>query len=335
MAPAPAPRRTGDDWLVTGAAGFVGARTAQALLEAGHRVVGIDVVNDTTPRRLKDWRLANLQRNPNFSFHSVDLADGAAVAKALGQRRFAAAIHLAARAGVRASVENPAAYIRDNVLATSTLLDWCGRAGVERVVVASSSSVYGNAPLPFREDQAADRPLSPYAATKRASEMLAHAAHALHGIHVAVVRFFTVYGPAGRTDMSPMKLVDALVNGHTFPLYGDGSQTRDWTYVDDIARGAILAAGTKGFEVFNLGSQRPETLARVVEILEGLTGRRLKAQKLPRHGADVEATLSDSSKAQRLLGWNAEVPLEKGLARLVEWHAAQADLMRAIHAPLA
>jgi len=253
--------------LVTGCAGFIAAKVAEMLLASGHEVVGLDNLNDAYDPRLKQWRLEFLRAHPNFSFHQVDIADLAALEPIFAAERggppFDAVLNLAARAGVRPSVENPWVYFEANVAGTLNLLEMCRRRGVGKFLLASTSSVYGaHNPTPFREDADTSRPLSPYAASKKAAETLAYAYHRLHGIDVSIPRYFTVSGPAGRPDMSVFRFIRRIAEGEPIVVFGDGLQSRDFTYVDDIARGTVAALRHVGHEIFNLGGARPVPVLR-------------------------------------------------------------------------
>ena len=427
--------------LVTGCAGFIGWKVAEHLLDEGVQVVGVDNLNEAYDVRLKRWRLARLEGKPGFEFHRLDITDQEALRRlfqaaadrrpqtAVGRPRSAvsghpstvggpwsAVINLAARAGVRQSVEDPWAYFATNVTGTLNLLDLCREFGVTKFILASTSSLYGNAEcgfrssdfhirnpqselcdpqsairnpnseLPnraFREDMATDRPLSPYAASKKAAEALCHTYHYLYGMDVAVLRYFTVYGPAGRPDMSLFRFVQWISEGWPVVVYGDGRQSRDFTYVDDIARGTLAALRyleatdgpettadgrpqtTEGhqrsavggqpssvggqasavggqhsavsgqpsavgdspsairhpkFEIFNLGSDHPVVLLDVIHLVEEVVGRKARLEHRPRHPADVWATWADIGKAEHLLGWRPETPIEEGVRRAVAWY---------------
>ena len=308
--------------LVTGCAGFIGARVCELLLDAGHNVAGIDSLNDAYDIRLKQWRLARLTHQPGFEFHQLDIAGRSALElSALGRVTFDAVINLAARAGVRYSVENPWVYYETNTNGTLNLLEFCRTRGVGKFVLASSSSLYGeDNPLPFSEDANTDRPLSPYAASKKAAETLCYTYHALHKLDVTIFRYFTVYGPAGRPDMMPFRLVQWISEGRPVTVYGDGSQSRDFTYVDDIARGTVTGLRPLGYEIINLGSDRPAKLQDLIQMVEEQVGRRARLEHRPRHPADVSATWADIGKAKRLLGWQPEASLHEGVARLVAWY---------------
>lgn len=306
--------------LVTGCAGFIGWRVSALLLAEGHRVTGVDNLNDAYDPRLKRWRLAELEGHRGFSFHLVDVCDQQAIEAVFAAGPFDAVIHLAARAGVRPSVKDPWAYVEANVTGALNLLDLCRRHGAGKFVLASTSSLYGDGPRPFREDQPTDRPLSPYAASKKAAEVLCHAYHHLYGLDVTVLRYFTVYGPAGRPDMSVFRFVRWIAEGEAVVLHGDGSQERDFTFVDDVARGTLLALRPAGYEVINLGSDRPVSVRSILSLLQELLGRDAVITQKPVHPADVRATWADIGKARALLGWEPRTSLEEGLRRTVEWY---------------
>ncbi len=308
--------------LVTGAAGFIGARVCQMLLAAGHQVVGVDNLNDAYDIRLKQWRLGRLAGQPGFQFHRADICDRLALGgSTFNGPTFDAVINLAARAGVRYSVQNPWVYFETNATGTLNLLEFCRERGIGKFVLASSSSLYGEGNrLPFREDADTDHPLSPYAASKKAAETLCYTYHHLHGLDVTVFRYFTVYGPAGRPDMMPFRLVQWIGEGRPVTVYGDGSQSRDFTYVDDIARGTIAGLRPLGYEVINLGSDRPVKLMDFIRLVEELVGRSAVLEYRPRHPADVVATWADIGKATRLLDWRPETSFRDGVANLVDWY---------------
>lgn len=308
--------------LVTGCAGFIGARVCEMLVDAGHSVVGIDSLNDAYDVRLKQWRLARLLGRSGFEFQPLDIADRSTLERAtFASSAFGAVINLAARAGVRYSVENPWVYFETNATGTLNLLEYCRARGIGKFVLASSSSLYGeNNRVPFREDAPTDQPLSPYAASKKAAEALCYAYHHLHGLDVTVFRYFTVYGPAGRPDMMPFRLVQWISEGRPVTVYGDGSQSRDFTYVDDIARGTIAGLRPLGYEVINLGSDAPVKLADLIVLVEELVGRRAHLEHRPRHPADVAATWADIGKAVRLLDWRPSTSFRDGVAALVDWY---------------
>jgi len=313
------------NYLVTGAAGFIASRVVELLLDQGHRVTGVDNLNDAYDVRLKEWRLRQLEGRSGFSFHDGDICHREGL-RPLFQTGLDAVVNLAARAGVRQSVENPWVYFETNVTGTLNLLELCREFGVNKFVLASTSSLYGASnPQPFREDANTDRPLSPYAASKKAAEVLCYTYHYLYGMDISVPRYFTVYGPAGRPDMSLFRFVQWISEGHPLVLYGDGTQSRDFTYVEDIARGTVAALRPMGFEVINLGSDRPAVLMDTIHLVEQEVGRKAKIHRQPRHPADVMATWADIGKARRLLQWQPETTLQQGIQRLVGWYMENRD----------
>ncbi len=311
--------------LVTGAAGFIGWKVCERLLADGWEVAGVDNLNDAYDVRLKQWRLGRLVERGNFAFHRLDICDREGL-RPLFREGVEAVINLAARAGVRASVENPLVYVETNVTGTLNLLELCRGYGVRKFVLASTSSLYGkdNEP-PFREEDNTDRPLSPYAASKKAAEALCHSYHHLYGLDVTVLRYFTVYGPAGRPDMALYRFAEAIREGRPVVIYGDGRQLRDFTYVEDIARGTVAALRVVGFEVINLGSDHPVGLLEALGMIERLMGARAAVRWAASHRADMRATWADIRKARQVLGWGPRTGLEEGLAALVAWHAAWAE----------
>ncbi len=311
--------------LVTGCAGFVGWRTTQFLLRAGHPVIGIDNLNAYYPVPLKRWRLAQLAGEGDFQFFEGELGDSVLLEDIFATHKPRAVINLAARAGVRPSIEEPALYVETNAVALVHLMQTMVRHGCGKLVQASTSSLYAGQPAPFREDQPVDHPLSPYAASKKAADVLAYTYHHLHGLDVSVLRYFTVYGPAGRPDMSPLKFTHRIANRKPFPLYGDGSQSRDFTYVDDIARGTIAALRPLGYEVINLGGGRePVTIREMITVLEERLGERARIESHPWNPADMRDTAADIRKAERLLDWRPQTPVREGLERLADWYRAEA-----------
>ena len=322
--------------LVAGACGFIGWKVCERLLADGDTVVGVDNLDDAYDVRLKQWRLAQLQGRSGFAFHRVDISDRDAV-RSFGQSssksgRVDAVVNLAARAGVRRSVTNPWVYVAANVNGTVNLLELCRELDVDSFVLASTSSLYGeDTPAPFREDADTSRPLSPYAASKKAAEAMAYSYHSLHGLDVAVLRFFTVYGPAGRPDMSLFRFVQWISEGREVLVFGDGTQRRDFTYVGDVANGVRAAlTAVRGYEIVNLGSDRPIVLNDAIRLIEQLVGREAAVRHEPRHPADVEATWADISKAGRLLGWQPETDFAAGVGELVDWYRRNRDWARDI-----
>lgn len=314
--------------LVTGVAGFIASRTAQLLLERGDSVVGVDDCNDYYDPRLKAYRLAQLKRFHNFTYHQGDIAEDPALDNLFVTHQFQSVLNLAARAGVRASLENPAIYLKTNTLGHGRILELMRHHKVNKIVLASTSSLYSNQPTPFTEDMVVDTPISPYAASKRAAELLSYTYHLQYGIDVSIVRYFTVYGPAGRPDMSVFRFIEQIRSGTPITIYGDGLQSRDFTYVDDIARGTIAAMSPVGYEVFNLGGgQRPSTLMDLIHAIETHLDRKATLHHLPAHSADLATTAASITKAHRLLNWQPITPLETGIAHTVTWHNQNRNLL--------
>ena len=317
-------------YLVTGCAGFIGSKITELLLERGDIVVGVDNLNDAYPPPLKEWRLAQLQKFPAFEFERLGITNFDALKELFQQHKSDAVMNLAARAGVRASVENPWVYVETNITGTLNLLELCKKQrttssyrkgfGVKKFLLASTSSIYGENEMPFREDQKTDFQLSPYAASKKGAESLAYTYHYLYGIDITIPRYFTVYGPAGRPDMSTFKFIHRIAEGLPIPVYRDASQERDFTYIDDIARGSIAGLKPLGFEVINPGSDRPVKLNHVIHLIEKYLDKKAQIEYQPRHPADVPKTWADITRARELLGWRPLVSIEEGIQRTVEWY---------------
>ena len=310
-------------YLVTGVAGFIGARVAELLLEAGHHVAGVDNLNDSYDVRLKEYRLGLLKPREGFSFSRLDIAERKTIG-VLGAESFDAVIHLAARAGVRDSVQDPWAYVDANMTGTLNMLELSRSQNIPKFILASTSSVYGaEAPLPTPESADSNHPLQPYSATKKGAEAMAHAYHYLNDLDVTVVVYFTVYGPAGRPNMSMFRFVQAISEGHPIKIYGDGEQTRGFTYVDDIARGTILALKPLGYEVVNLGGHESISINNLISMFEAAIKKKAIIEYLPMDRADMLASWADVSKAGDLLGWKPQINLEEGVRRLVAWYNAE------------
>lgn len=306
-------------YLVTGAAGFIAARVSTLLLDAGHNVVGVDDMNVSYDVRMKQHRLQSLQKQKNFEFHELDISQREKVA-ALGSG-FEAVINLAARAGVRDSVRDPWVYIDANMIGTTNLLELCRTHSIPKFILASTSSIYGNdAPLPTPETADSSHPLQPYAASKKGAEAMCFAYHYLHGIDVSVVRYFTVYGPAGRPNMSMFRFVQWICEGKTLKVNGDGEQKRGFTYIDDIARGTIQALKSVGYEVINLGGHESISINQLIAMLEKEIGRKAIVEHGPFDKADMMANWANVEKAGRVLGWEPQVSLQEGIARMVAWY---------------
>ena len=319
-------------FLVTGCAGFIGSKTTEMLLESGFQVTGIDNINDYYDVRIKQYRLKTLEKYPNFSLHTIDIECLSDLNKLFSSQSFDAVFNLAARAGVRYSMENPFVYMSTNATGTLNLLEMCRLYDVKKFLLASTSSLYAGQQMPFQEDLPVNTPISPYAASKKAAEVIAYSYHYLYGIDVSVVRYFTVFGPAGRPDMSVFRFVKWVEDGTPIIMFGDGSQSRDWTYVDDIARGTI-AAGTKnvGYEIINLGGGRnPKTLSYILELIEAGVGKKALIDNKPFHIADLKETWADISKAKELLEWEPQISPEEGIKRTTEWHMENKEFLKEI-----
>ena len=320
-------------YLVTGAAGFIGARTSQMLLEQGHSVVGIDNMNDAYDPRMKEYRLRNLQANKGFSFHKADISEKPVI-DLFRNDKFDGVIHLAARAGVRFSVENPWVFLESNVLGTLNMLEVCRPFGCKKIVMASTSSIYGeNPPYPTPETASSSEPLQPYAASKKGAEALTHSYHHLYDIDVTIVRYFTVYGPAGRPDLAMFRFVQWITEGQPVRINGDGTQSRGFTYIDDIVRGTIAALKPVGYEIVNLGGHEVITINGLVELIEELTGRKADVKYGPPNLADMFTNWADVSKAREMLGWQPQVTLKEGVGHLIDWYNQERGWARDVLTP--
>lgn len=358
-------------YLVTGAAGFIASKVCEFLLADGHTVIGVDNLNDYYDVRLKDYRLTMLlgriytlsgdpkvsiftnNRHPishnRFEFRALDIENLAGLEEVFRVHKFDAVFNLAARAGVRYSMENPHVYLSTNTLGTLNILECMRKYGVKKQVLASTSSLYAGCPMPFTENLPVNTPLSPYAASKKAAEMMAYSYYNLYGLDTTVVRYFTVFGPAGRPDMAPFRFVHWVATGQPIKLFGDGSQTRDFTYVDDIARGTILAGRLfggqltndrstgalgrssqvsdlsigrqPGFEIINLGGgNRPITINAMIAMIEDHLGQKAVIDCHPVNPVDMKETWADITKAEHLLGWQPQVPTQTGFELSVDWY---------------
>jgi len=309
-------------YFVTGAAGFIASKVCEFLLEENNTVIGIDNFDPVYDLRLKEWRLKRLQAFPQFIFHREDICDYATLQKIFSNNpQVDAIINLAAKAGVRDSVLDPWSYYNTNVTGTLNLLEICKRFTIKKFILASTSSIYGNdAPYPTPESTDSSHPLQPYAASKKAAETLSYSYHYLHNLDVSVVRYFTVYGPAGRPAMSMYRFTKWIAEGESVTIYGDGNQTRGFTYVDDIARGTIQALKPVGYEIFNLGGHQTISINDLVHTFETLLRKKAKLEFLPANPADMNASWADVSKANKLLGWVPQISLEKGIPLLIDWY---------------
>lgn len=310
--------------LVTGAAGFIGSNVVPALLDKNYRVVGVDNFDDTYDLRFKESNIAPFVDNSNFVLARVDIRDERAMSALFEEHKPAYVVHLAAKADTRKAVDAPREYVSVNIDGTLNILELCRDYPVKNLAMASSSSVYGDSSqVPFTEDQAADRPLSPYGATKRATELLAHSYHHNFNMNITCLRFFNAHGENNRPGMVPYVWAEKLLHGEEIELSGGGSPKRDYTYIGDIVRGVILAMEKPlGFEVINLGNSSPASLSELLTIFEKILKVTAKVKVRPSNPASVEETYANIDKAKRLLGWQPEVSLEDGIMRLVAWYRA-------------
>ena len=327
-------------YLVTGAAGFIGSHTSHRLLARGDEVVGLDNLNDYYDPLLKEARLARLQALPGFSFVKKDLADREGIPALFAKERFDRVIHLGAQAGVRYSLQNPLAYVDSNVVGTANILEGCRHHGVQHLVYASTSSVYGaNTAMPFSVHQNVDHPLSFYAATKKATELMAHTYSHLYGLPTTGLRFFTVYGPWGRPDMALFLFTKNILEGKPIDVFNHGQHKRDFTFVADIVEGIVRASdrtpvadatwnsdapdpasSNAPYRLYNIGNNQPVELMRYIEVLEDCLGRKAEKNFLPLQVGDVPATWADIEALQQDVGYTPATPVEEGIAQFVKWY---------------
>jgi nucleoside-diphosphate-sugar epimerase len=309
------------NYLVTGAAGFIGSRLIEVLLEQGHTVTGVDNLNHAYDVRMKEYRLRKLQALPGFTFQKIDISDRGAVESLPA---FDAIINLAARAGVRDSVADPWVFMETNLTGSLNLLELARQRDIKKFVQASTAGIYGsNPPLPTPETAESDHPLQPYAASKKSVEVLCHAYHFMHNLDVTIFRYFTVYGPAGRPDMVMFRFTKWISEGQPVHLYGTGEQSRGFTYLDDIVRGTILGLQPMDYEIINLGGHEAISINQMIAMLEELIGKKAQVVKHPAHRADILANWADISKAKRLLGWEPHMELISGMRHLVDWYQTE------------
>jgi UDP-glucuronate 4-epimerase len=313
------------NFLVTGGAGFIGSNLCERLLSEGHEIVVFDDLNNFYSPARKERNLKELQRFPKFRFFKGDLRDRAAVEEVFGSCRFDQVIHLAARAGVRPSLEEPALYQEVNVTGTTHILEAARIRNIKKVTIASSSSVYGvNSKAPFSECDPIFHPISPYAASKLACEALGHVYHHVYGMDIVMLRFFTVYGPRQRPDLAIYKFASLIEQGKPIPVFGDGSTARDYTFVTDTLEGIIASTRREfGFEVFNLGESECVTLSQLIELVERALGKKAVIERLPNQPGDVPLTFADISKAQRLLEYHPKVKIDEGIEKFIAWFRAE------------
>ncbi len=317
--------------LVTGAAGFIGAKVCELLLQSGAEIDGVDNLNDYYSPKLKEYRIQRLKNFDNFRFYKLDIENFEILENIFSQNKFSAVINLAARAGVRASIDNPFVYATTNFIGTLNLLELSAKYNVPKFVLASSSSVYAGEQVPFTENMQVDKPISPYAATKKSAELIAYAYHHLYGIDVSVLRFFTVYGAAGRPDMSYFQFIEKIKKEQEIVIYGDGTQKRDFTYIQDIAEGVVAAIKDVGYEIINLGGGKtPIEINFMIKLIEQKLGKKAKIVYKDFHNADMNETGADISKAKLLLDWTPKVDFENGLEQTIRWHIDNNEFLKTI-----
>lgn len=321
------------NYLVTGAAGFIGARTSEVLIQDGHTVSGIDNLNDAYDVRMKEYRLKRLQALGGFTFHKLDISEKSVIDHFKGQT-FDGVINLAARAGVRYSVSDPWVFVQTNMVGTLNMLELCRQNGVKKFILASTSSIYGeDPPYPTPETASSSEPLQPYAASKKGAEAMSHAYHHLYGIDVSVLRYFTVYGPAGRPDLALFRFVQWVSEGRPVRVNGDGEQSRGFTYIDDIARGTILALKPVGYEIINLGGHEVITINNLIKLVEDVVGKKAEVVHGPPNLADMRSNWADVSKAGQMLGWEPQYDMRTGTEKLVEWYNAEREWAKEVLTP--
>jgi nucleoside-diphosphate-sugar epimerase len=312
--------------LITGCAGFIGSHLTEKFLSNGHQVVGIDNFDPFYAHSVKEQNMEGFINNDHFRFFEVDIADKTPLFSTLGQVQLDAVVHLAGKAGVRPSIEDPQGYIRANIVATQNILDLMKEHGIRKLAFASSSSVYGNTKeIPFHEKQDVSNPISPYAFTKKACELLNYTYHALHRIDIVNMRFFTVFGPRQRPDLAIHKFTGLILNGDEIPMFGDGSTSRDYTYVADTVEGIYqvvdyLFQHEKVYETVNLGNNQPVKLRDMIASIEKATNRKANIKQLPMQPGDVDITFADIEKAKAMFGYNPQYSFDKGIANFVDWY---------------
>lgn len=305
--------------LVTGSCGFIGWKVCEKLLESGEEVLGIDDLNDYYDVRLKIWRLEKLKKYKNFIDVKFDISKKE-IKYIVKEAKPDIIINLAARAGVRASIENPEIYYLTNIIGNLNLLECAKDFGIKKFILSSTSSIYAGCQIPFSEELPVNNPISPYAASKKAAELTCYTYHYLYGIDVIIFRYFTVYGPAGRPDMSIFKFIKLIDEEKEITVFGDGTQSRDFTYIDDIAEGTILGFNLSGFHIINLGNNHPHQLNEVIKIIEKKLNKKAKIVYSDFHKADIKETYADITKAKNLLNWSPKVDIEEGIERTVNWY---------------
>lgn len=319
--------------LITGVAGFIGHATAKKLLDEGQHIVGVDNMNDYYDPRLKSKRLEELiDHSEKFNFKLLDITQKSEVEKLFKEFNISKVIHLAAQAGVRYSIENPQIYIDTNISGLLNILESMKNHKVMKLVMASTSSLYASEEMPFKEDSSVNRPISPYSATKKAAEALTYTYHHLFGIDVSILRYFTVYGSGSRPDMAQFRIVKSLYENKPFVIYGDGSQARDFTHVEDIADGTIKALKPLGYEIINLGGgQNPISLKEFISEFEKESGKELKLDYVQKQNADMETTYANIDKAKKLLNWSPQICFSEGVSKIIKDYQENLDFYESIH----
>jgi len=309
-------------YLVTGAAGFIGSKVSENLLQAGHQVIGVDNFDPVYDLRMKEWRLERLTEYPAFTFYRGSICDLEALKEIAARHKgLAGVINLAAKAGVRDSVLDPWSYYDTNLTGTLNLLEMCRNEGIRKFILASTSSIYGeNAPYPTPETADSSLPLQPYAASKKAAETLCYSYHYLYELDVTVARYFTVYGPAGRPGMSMFRFAKWILEGSEVAVFGDGNQTRGFTYLDDIAAGTLLALKPLGYEIINLGGHESISINDLIRKFETVIGKKANVKYYPQNAADMSASWADTRKAREILDWKPQTSLDEGIRNVVAWY---------------
>lgn len=317
--------------LLTGSSGFIASKVAEFLLRDGYTVIGVDNMNDYYDVRLKEERLRVLSEKENYIFYNYDIENIDSMREIFSKHNISKVVNLAARAGVRYSMENPHVYMTTNAHGTLNLLEVMKEHGIKKLVLASTSSLYAGQQMPFNEDLAVNVPISPYAASKKAAEVMAYSYHYLYDMDISVVRYFTVYGPNGRPDMCIFRFIKWIDEGLPIELFGDGSQSRDFTYVDDIAEGTIKAMRDVGYQIINLGGgKNPVSLNYIIEMIENHLGKKAIIENKPFHKADIKETWANIEKAGRILDWTPTISVEDGVKRCVDWHVANREWLKEI-----
>ena len=307
--------------LITGAAGFIGSHTCESLIKNGNSIIGVDNFDPFYSSKLKELNLEQLSQNSNFRFYKADIRDDKALNQIFSSNQVDVVIHLAAKAGVRPSIKAISEYYDVNINGTISLLESMRKNGIKKMLFASSSSIYGNnEKVPFSEDDRVDNPISPYASTKKSGELLCHVYNHLYNFDITCLRFFTVYGPRQRPDLAIHKFTKLIQENKPIPFYGDGSSSRDYTYIEDIVNGISCALNhLEGYKIYNLGESKVITLKKLVEVIETILGKKALLNQLPMQQGDVSRTFADISKARAEIGYNPAYDFETGVKKFVDW----------------